>query len=156
MRGRTFADEPIGHRELASIHIAAKALGYISADSDEAYRDLLQALFGVRTSKGLSRRKFKILMQRFYADGFRPYGKKRRGAFVMPPRAAWEKQPMLKKIAAILGDLGLQWRYADGIGRQMFGIASVSWCTQDQLHKVVAALEYQRKKAGFKGALKIV
>lgn len=137
----------IGNREFASIHIAAKDLGLITSDSDDAYRDLLEAMFGVRTSKGLTFRKFYELMNRFYADGFRPFHKK---AFVKAPSAGCEKQPMLKKIAAILGDMGLRWRYADGISRQMFGVAATAWCTPGQLHKIVATLEIHRRKAGLK------
>jgi phage gp16-like protein len=132
-------DQPIGKREYAIIHIAAKALGL----SDDVYRDLLQALFGARTSKGLTFRQYRKLMDRFQADGYRWYGRKRKTPFVQPPAASWDKAPMLKKIAAILGNLGLQWHYADGIAKHMFGIDAVLWCAPEQLHKVIAALEYR-------------
>jgi phage gp16-like protein len=138
----------IGNSEKAAVHIAKAQLG----QTEKEYRAAL-AKVGVTTSKDLTFRKFHELMDNFKADGFRPYAKR---AFVRAPEAGFDKAPMLKKIAAILGDLGLQWRYADGVSRQMFSVDSCSWCTPEQLHKVIAVLEYHRKKAGLKGDLKAV
>ena len=53
---------------------------------------------------------------------------------------------MTAKIEAILTELKLEWSYADGIAKQMFGIERVAWLDPDQLFKVMAALIYRQWK----------
>ncbi len=130
----------IGNKEKAIVHIAKQQLGMTEAE----YRAALKKV-GVGTSKDLSYPQYNKLLRQFQADGFVMFSKKK--VYNKPPGASWDKEPMLKKIGAILADLDLRWRYADGIARQMYGIDAVSWCTPEQLHGVVAALERHRSRA---------
>lgn len=133
--------ERIGNVEKAIVHIAKAQLGL----TEDEYRSAL-ADVGVATSKDLTFRQFEQLMEHFKAEGYRPL-EQRRTAYVKAPAATWDREPMLKKIAGILGGLGFQWRYADSIARRMFSVDSAMWCTPVQLHSIVAALEYRRKRA---------
>jgi phage gp16-like protein len=56
------------------------------------------------------------------------------------------KKRLINKIWAILTDLDLPWRYADGISKRMFGIKIVEWCSTEQLGKVVVALSVAQRK----------
>jgi hypothetical protein len=58
---------------------------------------------------------------------------------------------MLKKIGAILGDLKKTEAYADAIARRMFHVDAYRWCDPEQLHKIIAALEYTRNKMNGEG-----
>jgi phage gp16-like protein len=51
------------------------------------------------------------------------------------------KRPMLRKIAALLAGTGRPWSYVHGIAKKMFKTARVDWLRDDELHKVVAALQ---------------
>lgn len=132
--------EKIGNKAIQIIHIAKSQLMM----KDSEYRTLLKS-FGVTTSKDLTPSQYEKLLHKFQADGFVLTSKKR-GSFRNQPRAAWDKEPMLKKIAALLSTMKLSWSYADGIAKRMFKIDATSWCTPEQLHSVVAALEYKRRK----------
>ena len=129
----------IGKKELAIIHIAKQQLGMTEAE----YRAALKKV-GASTSKDLSYPQHEKLLRQFQADGFVMVSKT---AYNKPPRTSWDKEPMLKKIGATLAALNLKWNYADGIARQMYKVDSVSWCTPEQLHSIVAVLEkYKRRK----------
>lgn len=56
-----------------------------------------------------------------------------------------DKKRMIGKIAAILADMDLSWKYADGISNRMFGVRFVEWCSASQLHKIVVALVIKQK-----------
>ncbi|MCF8112787.1 MAG: regulatory protein GemA [Desulfotignum sp.] len=56
------------------------------------------------------------------------------------------KKRLINKIWAVLTDLDLPWRYADGISKRMFGIKIVEWCSTEQLGKVVVALSVAQRK----------
>jgi phage gp16-like protein len=56
------------------------------------------------------------------------------------------KKRLINKIWAVLTDLDLPWRYADGISKRMFGIKIVEWCSAEQLGKVVVALSVAQRK----------
>ena len=63
-----------------------------------------------------------------------------------PMAVAKEKKPLVGKIGALLANMQLSWRYADGISNRMFGIRVVEWCSPVQLHKVVAALMISQRR----------
>lgn len=50
------------------------------------------------------------------------------------------------KIGALLADGKLSWNYAHGIAKKMFGVERLEWCDCQQLRKIVAALEYNKKR----------
>ena len=43
--------------------------------------------------------------------------------------------------------LAKPWEYADGMAKKMFKVEKLIWCTPQQLHKLVAALEYAKARA---------
>jgi len=128
----------IGTKEIRIVHVAKSQLMM----KDEEYRAVLKS-FGVSTSKDLCFSQYEKLLLRFRAEGFvlKSGNTRRRHA-----KASWDKEPMLKKIGALLASMKLNWKYADGIANHMFKVDVASWCTPEQLHKVIAALEYKRRK----------
>ncbi|MDQ5987995.1 MAG: hypothetical protein CSYNP_03748 [Syntrophus sp. SKADARSKE-3] len=132
--------DKIGKKEIQIIHIAKSQLMM----NDEEYRKLLKS-FGVSTSKDLSTSQYGALLLKFQAEGFILTSKKKEpyGNYMNLP---WDKKPLMKKIEALLATMKLSGMYADGIAKHMFKIDSVSWCTPVQLHKIVAALEYKKRK----------
>ena len=130
----------IGNKEKAIIHIAKQQL----AMTEEEYRGALGS-FGVASSKDLSYWQYEKLLQKLQADGFVITAKEKR-QYNRAPKATWDKEPLLGKIRALLSVMNLSWHYADGIARRMFKVDAVSWCTPAQLHSVVAALEYKKKR----------
>lgn len=130
----------IGNREKAIIHIAKQQLGL----TEEEYRRQLKAV-GVTSSKQLGWVSYNELILRFQAQGFVLRTGKRK-KFVAPPPAGLDRQKLLKKAAAILGDIGKGWYYADAIAKHMFKVDACRWLRPEQLHAVVAALEYKRNQ----------
>lgn len=130
----------IGNKEKAIIHLAKQQL----AMTEKEYRAALGKL-GVASSKDLTYPQYEKLLQKFQGDGFVITGKKK-GQYNRTPNATWDKEPMLKKIGALLRVMNLNWHYADGIARRMFKVDVASWCAPEQLHSIVAALEYKRRK----------
>lgn len=130
----------IGNREKAIVHIAKQQLGL----TEQEYRKQLAAV-GVKSSKELGWGEYNELVRRFQAQGFvLKSGKKKK--FVKPPPAGVDRERLLSKAAAILGDIGKGWYYADAIAKHMFKVDACRWLKPEQLHSVVAALEYKRNQ----------
>jgi phage gp16-like protein len=144
----------IGRAQIALVHVARAQLGI----DEDTYREMLGSL-GAESSKDLDFARFDALMERFKAAGFRgrPKPAKPAGNRLRPvrdwmiEREAPEKQPLLWKIEGLLTGLGLEWAYADGIARNMWGVSVVRWCQPDQLRGVVVALIRQRHRAERRG-----
>jgi phage gp16-like protein len=130
----------IGNKEKAIVHIAKQQL----CMTEEEYRAALLK-FGVASSKNLTFYQYEEFLQKLKADGF-VLENKPKGIYGYHPRASWDRAPLLKKIGALLAVMKLSWSYADGIARRMFKVDCVSWCVPDQLHSIVAALEYKRRR----------
>jgi phage gp16-like protein len=141
----------IGKKELVIIHIAKAQCGWTDAE----YRHVLKDGFGVSSSKELTSKQADKLMALFKADGFQIVSRPKKAAHAQENRSAnegnWDRIPMLKKIGAILGDLKKTEAYADAIARRMFHVDAYRWCDPDQLHKIIAALEYTRNKMNGEG-----
>ena len=122
--------------DLCKIHLGKDQLGL----DEETYREMLQQLTGARSSINLDesgRRKVLAHMRKCGAVFTRP------GRTRLDPG----KRPLLNKIYALLGDRPSA--YAEGILKQMFDRHApqrLEWATPAQLHKVVAALEYDRQR----------
>ncbi|MGO9018743.1 MAG: phage protein GemA/Gp16 family protein [Syntrophobacteraceae bacterium] len=133
--------QPIGKREKALIHVAKAQLSL----TEDEYRGLLSSV-GVSSSTELNYQSFDELMDKLRACGFRPLGKTKR-ASGMHSDLPKEKQPMLSKIGAILEELNMPSKYADGVAKKMFGVESLRWCTTDQTWKVLQAfIIFQNRK----------
>jgi phage gp16-like protein len=130
----------IGNKEKAIIHIAKQQLQMTESE----YRLALLKI-GVTSSRELSFSQYEEFLQKLKAAGFVLASKQKR-IYGRRPQATWDKEPLLKKIEALLAEMKLTWSYADGIARRMFKVDCVSWCAADRLHSIVAALEYKRRR----------
>ena len=124
-------------RELAAIHLGAKALGL---DRD-VYEDMLFSIARVRSARDLDSGARKRVLDHLRSRGFKS---KRAGR----PTPASDRIPMIAKIRMILAEAGRVDAYADGIAQKMFGVERYEWLPPDQMHKLVSALVYdQRRRA---------
>ena len=132
----------IKQKELGIIHIGKKELGF----DDEQYRDYLEDITGKRSAKNLNQRERGKVIDEMKKDGanvHRPWKRK-----VKPAR---DKAPMIKKVFALLYALDRPKSYALGVLKQMYPTqapAVIDWATHEQLHKLIAALEYQKNREG--------
>ncbi len=131
---------------LGKIHIGKKDLGM----DDAIYRDMLSQ-WGLASAKDATMVQLEAILSHLKKSGFTPkksvrkYGKKPR-----PLMEPGDKQALLGKIEALLADGGYHWNYAHGISKKMFKVDRLEWCDWRQLRKIVAALEYNKKRAGNK------
>lgn len=116
------------------IKLAQKQLGL----DDDTYRDMLQRVTGLRSTKGMTAAQMQAVIADCIRRGFKP----------APGKREWKGKPkqtgdvpMLRKIEALLADAGREWAYATGTARHMFGIERLEWLNDMQLHKLVAALQ---------------
>ncbi len=131
-------------RELAMIHIAKQQLGM----ADDSYRDILWAVARVRSAANLDYAGRKAVLDHLKACGFTTKAPKakRPGAWDWVNNAAADRQAMLRKIAVVLKDANREKAYVDAIAKQMFGVDLVEFCKPDQLHRIVSALEFDRRR----------
>lgn len=123
-------------RELAAIHVAKKQLGL----DDETYRLMLWSVARVRSAADLDHAGRQAVLDHLRARGFRP-GRAGR------PRPAPDRAGLVGKIRALLIAGGHRPdAYADAMARRMFGVARYEWLRADQLHRLVAALEIDRRR----------
>lgn len=138
-------------RQVAAIHVLKHQLGL----DDGTYRDLLERVTGKRSAAALDaagRSRALNELRRLAGDGSR-HARQAVPPTKDAPRAVREDAAaMIGKVGALLADANRGWAYAHGMARKMFGVARIEWCTAEQLHRLVAALEYdkrrRRKEAG--------
>jgi phage gp16-like protein len=124
--------------DLAKIHLAKKQLGL----DDDAYRDMLWVAARVRSASELDEYGRRSVIEHLRKCGATFRRAKR-------PRPAADRAPLLGKIYAMLGDRPAG--YAEGILKRMYGEAAparLEWASQEQLRKVVAALNYDKRRNG--------
>lgn len=129
--------------ELAKIHVAKAQMKW----DDDTYQAILQRITGKTSAADLTARERAAVLDEFYRLGWSAKNHR------IPDRKAtarptveWDKGPLIGKIGALLAEAGRPWGYADGCARHMFGLASIRFCTSDQLMKIVAALMYDQKR----------
>lgn len=126
-------------------------------DTDE-YRDILQGVTGQRSAADLD---FAGLCRAIAVLGGKPVqvtpagstaasGSSNEWAFIV--RAATEKRPLLRKIAATCTALSVGRHYAEGIAKRQSGGVErrLEMCSTDELYKIAAALvntQRSRQKA---------
>ncbi|ATS38436.1 MULTISPECIES: gp16 family protein [Xanthomonas] len=123
--------------QLAKIHLAAKQKGL-----DEAtYRALLVRITGKDSAAKMTVEERALVIAEFVRLGFKDVqrtGRKRQ--WPGQPKNL-DEVPMLRKVQALLADAKRPWAYAHNTAKQMYGIDSVEFLNQDQLHRLVAALQ---------------
>ncbi len=133
---------------LAQIHIAKAQLGL----DDDTYRAMLWGVARVRSAKDLDHAGRAKVLAHLTACGF----KSRAPATPTPGRPRNmdhpERGPLLRKVEALLLSAGRDWGYCNFICKRMFSVDDVSFCHEGQLHKLVAALEIDKRRRSAKGA----
>ena len=131
---------------LAKIHIAKKQL----AMEDETYRAMLQEVAGVDSAADLDLRGLGKVLDHLAKRGAKFFRGGRRSKISSAPR---EKRRLLWKIYQLLGDRPQ--KYAVAILRNQGGPDALEWATPTQLHRVVAALEYDRMRKAKRAAKEV-
>ncbi|WAU72879.1 gp16 family protein [Acinetobacter sp. TR11] len=122
---------------IAAIHMGKKSLGL----DDDTYRDMLEHVTGKRSAKDMSDDHLIHVLQHMETLGFN-----QRKDFGQKPKVKLSKEQLIAKIEALLADAGKHWNYAIGIAKKMFNKEALEFCTEHELWKIVAALEYQKKR----------
>ncbi|WP_136414794.1 regulatory protein GemA [Herbaspirillum sp. ST 5-3] len=130
------------NKEIRLIQIAKRQLNM----DDDVYRGLLREVGGVDSSTRLDAAGRGRLLDRFARLGFVSTARAKRAAKgsmnVAPDRAK-----LLAKIDALLLSQGRDRRYVEeGMVQRICKVDSLSFCTPEQLVKLVAALQYDKKR----------
>jgi phage gp16-like protein len=133
-------------KDLAQIHINKQKLGL----TEENYRALLVGLTGKNSTKEMDQKeRWQVIREQRRLLGDKAAQKAPRGHFVgKPARQSPEsgKQALLGKIEALLADRQLPWQYVHSMAQGMFKVSCVEWCNPDQLWRIVAAMEIQKRR----------
>lgn len=113
--------------ELAKIHVLKKELGL----DDETYRAMLWTVARVTSAGDADQQQRQVIIEHLRSRGA---GGPRRGT----PSDA--RAPYVRKIRALLNAAQRTDAYADGMARHMFKVSKYTWCTPDQLRRLIAAL----------------
>ncbi|MDB5802294.1 MAG: hypothetical protein JWL63_3233 [Rhodocyclales bacterium] len=57
-----------------------------------------------------------------------------------------DRQPLMRKVEALVLDMKLSWSYARAIAKRMHGVEHMEWCSPEQLVDIVTALTVEQKK----------
>jgi phage gp16-like protein len=125
------------NERLAAIHMGKKELNL----DEDTYRDMLGNVTGKRSAKDMDMDDLLKVIQHLDQLGFskRDFGQK--------PKVKLSKDALIGKIEAHLTENKLHWNYAKGIAKQMFQKEALEFCTENELWRIVAALEYKAKRA---------
>lgn len=129
-------------QQLAAIHVAKKRLRL----DDETYRALLERVGGHRSAKDLDPHGRRAVLREFARFDQTRTTQMQNALPGAPKQVNEELAAMIGKVAAILAQAERSWNYAHGMAKRMFGVQRVEWLHADQLHKLVAALEIDKKR----------
>lgn len=113
--------------ELARIHILTKELGL----DHETYGAMLWTVARITSARDADQQQRQAVIEHLRSRGA---GGPRRGT----PSDA--RAPYVRKIRALLNAADRTDAYAHGMAAHMFKVAQYTWCTPDQLRRLVAAL----------------
>jgi phage gp16-like protein len=131
--------------QLGRIHQAKKQLGL----GEREYRSLLvrvtadpvTGLGGLDSSAHMTPEQRNAVLAELARLGFKaPAATARKRVFAGKPNNV-KDVPLLRKTEALLADGKKPWSYAHAMAKQMFHVTRVEWLREDQLHKLVAALQ---------------
>ena len=135
-------------RDLAAIHVGKKALGL----DDDTYRTMLFTVARVRSAADLDHAGRRAVLEHMRERGFErvqksghpvqktvtDHGKK--------PQVPADRQALVDKLEALLAAAGRPWNYVRSMAKRMFHVDQLEWASADQLRRLVAALEYDRRR----------
>jgi len=129
---------------IAKLHIARQQLAMHDAD----YRSLLARIVpGSSSSTQLDQPQLVQVLAEMQRLGFVAKPGPRHGK---RPQPSAGRQALMGKIEALLAEARRPWRYADAMARRMYATDKVDWLDTQQLHKLVAALMIDARRAGRK------
>lgn len=134
--------DQVRKRRIGAIHAAAHKLGI----EDDARRAMQLRVGGHASAKDMSLLQLSaVLIELKRLEGKAEH--QARGFDVHQDEPAdLTTRPMLGKVGALLADGRKPWRYAHAMAKRMFHTARVEWLRDDQLHKLVAALEVAARR----------
>jgi phage gp16-like protein len=141
-------------RELAAIHVAAKQIGL----ARDTYVSMLRRVTGLESAADLDHAQRQRVIEELRRLGARPAERARKAAVVRETLTSKPRSPapdvaaMVRKIGALLASAERPWAYAHGLARKMFHVTRVEWLRADQMHRLIAALEYDRRRREAKSA----
>lgn len=124
-----------------ALFAACRSLGM----DEDARRDMLQAVIGVRSTKALQPAQWSKVLN--HINKLTNYDNGRK-----PTRPALDKAALMSKIEAQLADMKLPWHYltsakhGKSMVQRLAGVDALEFATADGLKKIVAALAYKQKK----------
>lgn len=108
---------------------------------DATYRSLLVRVTGVDSCAAMTHDQRNAVIKDFVRLGFKEERKAHQ-------RKRWEGEPkncddvpMLRKVRALLTYSHREWAYAHSLSRKMFNVTRVEWLRDDQLHRLIGALQ---------------
>ena len=123
-------------------------IGCAKIGIDKALKEeMLMARFGKASTTEISSAQAEAFLEELRGRGFavKRFAKK-------PARPRPDKASLMGKIEAYLAEAKRPWAYVHGMAKHMFKVERVEWCDAAQLHKLVAALEYDARRHGrFRG-----
>lgn len=131
--------DPTSARDLKIIHAARRQMAW----DETTYRAILERVTGKTTAADLNAKERKAVLDDFARLGWKA---KTRKGHRKPGTVGEDRQKLVNKIEAYLADAQRPWAYADAMAKRICKVDSVRFCDQDQLRKLVAALEYDRKR----------
>lgn len=129
-------------RTLAAIHATAHQLGL----DDDVYRDLVQRVSAEhgpaqRSAGQCTQAQLNAIANELRRQSGKPE-REAASARVWRGKPKGDLSPQLAKVEALLADAGREWAYAHALAKRLCkGRARVEWCNQDELAKVIAALQ---------------
>lgn len=124
-------------RQLGKIHQAKKQLNL----DDSTYRSLLERVTGKNSSALMTHQERNAVIQEFTRLGFKyTEAASRKRVFAGCPKNVKEV-PLLRRCEALLANGKLPWSYAHAMAKRMFDVTRVEWLNDQQLHKLVSALQ---------------
>ena len=122
-----------------TVHAAFRQLGI----DDEQRRDIQQRATGKASTGDMGRKELEAVL----AEAERLGWVNPKRAKARRPKGGGREDDQLGKIRALLRDMGMEWAYADGIARQMFGLDFAQWTQRGaQRQAVITALRKEQEK----------
>lgn len=145
----TYVKDKYRMAAIAKVKIGLKQLGIDKAKDQELYETTLFNLVGHKSLADMSMPDMDKVIDHLKSSGC-VFTHKKHGKKPHNIESSSDSAPKLKKIEALLSEMGKPWKYANTTVKNMFGKDDITFCTQKELLKVIAALQIHanRKKGG--------
>lgn len=129
--------KPNRTRQLARIHCLKRDIGM----TDEQYEAVLWTIARVDSAKDLDAHGRAQVIQQLQTR----LKATRKAGYPGRPHNA-DTRPRIQKIEALIADAGRPWAYADTLAKRIAKKDRITFCSWDDLGKIIAALEYDAKR----------